>query len=69
MIPELATVLARLLERDHHTGDDDPLFPGQDGYLDGSALRRRYKERKRQRGYGSCAFTISATPSARWPVG
>jgi integrase len=44
MIPELATMLARLLERDHHTADDDPLFPGQNGWLDGSALRRRYKE-------------------------
>jgi integrase len=43
MIPELAAVLARLLERRHHTADDDPLFPGQDGYLYGSALRRRYK--------------------------
>jgi integrase len=44
MIPELAMVLARLLERDHHTAEDDPLFPGEDGYLDGSALRRRYKK-------------------------
>jgi integrase len=48
MIPELAGVLARLLQRDQHMGDKDPLFPGEKGYLDGSALRRRYKAAQRR---------------------
>jgi integrase len=37
-------VLARLAEREHFTGDDDLVFPGVvGGYLDASALSRRYK--------------------------
>ena len=50
MVPELAALLARLLEREHHRADDDPLFPGQDGYLDGSALRRRFKAAQKAAG-------------------
>lgn len=41
MVPELATVLARLLDRDHHTADDEPLFPGRGG---GSATLRELQE-------------------------
>jgi integrase len=40
---EVARRLARLAERSHWTGRDDLVFPGEiGGYLDGSALRRRY---------------------------
>jgi integrase len=42
--PEVATTLARLLQRDNFTGPDDLVFPGIAGdYFDESALRRRYK--------------------------
>ncbi len=44
MAPDVATALARLGEREHWTADDDLVFVGEKGgYLDGSALRRRYK--------------------------
>ena len=56
MVPELASVLARLLQRDHHTSDEDPLFPGEKGYLDGSALRRRYKAAQRRAGLRPLRF-------------
>jgi len=43
MVEEVAAALAKLLQRERFTGDDDLVFPGADGgYLDGSALRRRY---------------------------
>lgn len=45
MVPEVAKALARLLDREHFTGPDDLVFPGTGGApLDGSALRRRYKD-------------------------
>ncbi len=45
MAPDVAKVLARLGTRENWTGDDDLVFAGETGgYLDGSALRRRYKE-------------------------
>lgn len=41
---DVATALARLGQREHSTRDDDLVFPGEGGgYLDGSALRRRYE--------------------------
>lgn len=44
LAPPVATALARLLERERFTGPDDFIFVGADGrYLDGSALRRRYR--------------------------
>jgi integrase len=44
MVPQVATALARLLQRDQFTGPDDLVFPNEVGrWLDGSALRRRYK--------------------------
>ena len=44
MAPDVATTLARLADREHWTGHDDLVFPGvAGGYLDGSALSRRYK--------------------------
>jgi integrase len=44
MAEPVAQRLAQHLKRDHFTGPDDPVFPGETGrYLDGSALRRRFK--------------------------
>jgi integrase len=44
MVPELAQALARLLQREHFTADDDLVFCGEEGgHLDASALRRRFK--------------------------
>jgi integrase len=44
MAPDVATALAQLGAREHWVGEDDLVFPGEAGrYLDGSALRRRYK--------------------------
>jgi integrase len=43
MAPDVASTLARLGGREHWTSDDDLVFAGEvGGYLDGSALRRRY---------------------------
>jgi integrase len=44
MAPDVASALAQLGQREHWVGDDDLVFAGvTGGYLDGSALRRRYK--------------------------
>jgi integrase len=44
MAPDVALATAQLGRREHWTGDDDLVFVGEGGgYLDGSALRRRYK--------------------------
>jgi len=43
MVPAVAAALARLGQREHWTGDEDLVFPGETGdHLDGSALRRRF---------------------------
>jgi integrase len=43
MAPDVASVLAQLGQRENWVGDDDRVFAGvTGGYLDGSALRRRY---------------------------
>jgi integrase len=43
MAPDVASALARLSGREHWTSDNDLVFAGEaGGYLDGSALRRRY---------------------------
>jgi integrase len=42
LAPDVGEVLAKLAAREVFTGDDDLVFIGEDGYLDGSALRRRY---------------------------
>jgi integrase len=45
MVPQVAQTLARLLERENFTADDDLVFPNYAGrWLDGSSLRRRYRE-------------------------
>ncbi len=44
LAPDVATALAQLGSREHFVGDDDLVFIGETGgYVDGSALRRRYK--------------------------
>jgi integrase len=44
MAPDVAAALAQLGRRQDWVGDDDLVFVGEaGGYLDGSALRRRYK--------------------------
>jgi len=44
MASDVAAALARLGRREYWVGDDDLVFAGETGcYLDGSALRRRYK--------------------------
>jgi integrase len=44
LVDEVAQALARLGSRERWTGPDDLVFAGQTGeYLDGSALRRRFK--------------------------
>lgn len=45
LVPPVATVLAKLLQRERFVGPDDYVFVGGDGrYLDGSALRRRDRD-------------------------
>ncbi|MBV9604958.1 MAG: site-specific integrase [Solirubrobacterales bacterium] len=45
LAPDVASALALLGRRLHWVGDDDLVFAGEaGGHLDGSALRRRYKE-------------------------
>jgi integrase len=44
LAPDVAQALARLADRALFTAEDDLVFPGETGeFLDGSALRRRYK--------------------------
>jgi integrase len=51
MVPEVAQALARLGQREHFTGDEDPVFAGQaGGHMDASALRRRYAAAVRRAG-------------------
>jgi len=45
MVPQVAQTLARLLQRARFTRADDLVFPNEVGrWLDGSALRRRFKD-------------------------
>lgn len=45
LAPGVASALARLGQRERWTGDEDLVFPGElGGFLDDSALRRRYKQ-------------------------
>jgi integrase len=44
MVPDVATALARLGERENFTGDDDLVFGGEvGGFQDATALRERYR--------------------------
>jgi integrase len=57
LAPDVAAALAQLGRREHWTGDDDLVFAGDTGsYLDGSALRRRYKAALAAAGLRSLRF-------------
>src|SRR5687768_6919319 len=57
MVPAVATALARLLDRDEATCDDDCVFPGVSAdYLDGSALYRRYRSALKRAGLRTLRF-------------
>jgi integrase len=59
MVPAVAETLAHPRERVEAVSDDDLVFPGLFGeYLDGSALRRRYKVALRRASRVSCASMI-----------
>ena len=51
LVPEVATVLAKLGQRGYATAEDGLVFPSVGGtYMDGSALRRRYVAAQRRAG-------------------
>jgi integrase len=57
LAPDVAATLARLVGRERWTSADDLVFPGElGGYLDGSALRRRYLEALRRAGLRELRF-------------
>jgi integrase len=57
MAPPVAEALARLASREALTGDDNLVFPGMaGGFLDASALYRRYKAALRRAGLRSLRF-------------
>ena len=64
MAPDIATALAQPGRRENWVGDDDLVFAGEaGGYLDGSALRRRYKEALSGPAFARFASTTSAIRS------
>lgn len=68
MAPDVAAALAALGARERWVDDGDLVFAGEaGGYLDGSALRRRYTAALRCAGpvCGRCASTICVIRSAR----
>jgi integrase len=57
LAPDVAEVLAKLGSREDWVGDDDLVFAGGAGsYLDGSALRRRFKAALERAGLRSLRF-------------
>jgi integrase len=57
MVAEVGQALARLGQRERFTGDDEPVFVGQaGGYLDASALRRRYAAAAKRAGLRPLSF-------------
>jgi len=57
MAPDVAEALSRLGAREHWVGEDDLVFCGEaGGYLDGSALRRRYRTALAAAGLRSLRF-------------
>jgi integrase len=57
LAPDVASALARLGGREHWLGEDDLVFAGAaGGYLDGSALRRRFKDALARAGLRSLRF-------------
>jgi integrase len=61
MVADVASALARLGQRPRFTGADDFVFPNDTGgYLDNSALRRRYRGAQRRTHAKQCPFRLSA---------
>jgi integrase len=57
MAPDVAAALARLGKRESFTGEDELVFVGMSGgFLDGSALRRRYKAALKRAGLRPLRF-------------
>jgi integrase len=57
MAPDAASALARLGQRELFTGGDDLVFVGvAGGFLDGSALRRRYDDALKRAGLRKLRF-------------
>lgn len=57
LAPLVAETLARLGQRGEHVAEDDLVFPGAaGGYMDGSALYRRYKAALQRAGLRSLRF-------------
>jgi integrase len=57
LAPDVAAALARLAARDRWTTEDDLVFVGElGGYLDGSALRRRYLDALKRAGLRELRF-------------
>jgi integrase len=57
LAPDVAEALAKLGQRGKLTGDDDLVFPGDwGGYMDGSALRRRYDAALKRAGLRKLRF-------------
>jgi integrase len=57
LAPDLGRALAQLADRELFTADDDLVFPGETGeFLDGSALRRRYKAALKRAGLRPLRF-------------
>jgi integrase len=57
LAPDVAQTLARLAGRKLFTAEDDLVFPGETGeFLDGSALRRRYKAALKRAGLRQLRF-------------
>lgn len=68
MAPQVAEVLAKLSRREHATGDDDLVFPGDFGtYLDGSHCAGASWPRSSAPACARSASTTYATPSAPSP--
>ncbi len=57
LAPDVAKALARLAEREWFIAEDDLVLPGETGgFLDGSALRRRYKDTLKVAGLRNLRF-------------
>jgi integrase len=57
MVPDVARVLARLRQREYGSSEGDLVFPDTaGGYLDGSALRRRFTAAQRRAGLRAIRF-------------
>jgi hypothetical protein len=57
MVPAVAQALAALGQRDHATTDRDLVFVGEaGGYIDASAMRRRYVEAQKRAGLRPLRF-------------